>query len=79
MPERIKVVAYLRVSTDNQAELGVSLEAQRAKVTGHAALYDVELVDVLVDTGSARTLDRKALRDALERLDRGTVQGRRGE
>ncbi len=44
MPQT-KTVAYLRVSTDKQADKGVSLEAQRAKVQSYAQLYDLELVE----------------------------------
>jgi DNA invertase Pin-like site-specific DNA recombinase len=38
MPTR--TIAYLRVSTDKQADRGVSLDAQRAKVKAYAELYD---------------------------------------
>ncbi len=67
MPTR--TVAYLRVSTDKQADKGVSLEAQREKVEAYAKLYDLELVDVIVDPGqSAKTLDRPGLQKALGML-----------
>ncbi len=67
-----RTAAYIRVSTDKQAEHGVSLDAQRAKVEAYASLYDLELVAVLVDAGvSAKTLDRPALSEALALLDSG--------
>ena len=54
-----KTIAYLRVSTDKQADRGVSLEAQRAKLTAYAELYELDLVDIIVDAGhSAKSLDR---------------------
>lgn len=69
---RTRAVAYLRVSTDKQADFGVSLDAQRAKVQMYAELYDVELVEVVVDAGaSAKTLERKGLQTALAMLDSG--------
>jgi len=69
---RTRAVAYLRVSTDKQADHGVSLDAQRAKVGAFAALYDVDLVTVEVDAGvSAKTLDRPALARALDLLRSG--------
>ena len=69
---RTRAVAYLRVSTDKQADFGVSLEAQRAKVAMYAELYDVELVEVVVDAGaSAKTLERDGLQRALAMLDSG--------
>lgn len=69
---RTRAVAYLRVSTDKQAAHGVSLEAQRAKVEAYAALYDLELVEVVVDAGaSAKSLDRAGLTRALDLLETG--------
>jgi len=67
-----RAVAYLRVSTEQQRDHGVSLEAQRAKVQAYAALYDVTLVSVIVDAGvSAKTLDRPGLSEALSMLRTG--------
>ena len=67
-----KAVGYIRVSTDKQADHGVSLEAQRAKLDAYAALYAVELVEVIVDAGvSAKTLDRPGLQRALAMLRKG--------
>jgi DNA invertase Pin-like site-specific DNA recombinase len=72
MPAKTKAVAYLRVSTDKQADTGVSLDAQRAKVQLYAELYDLELVEVVVDAGaSAKTLERDGLQRALAMLDNG--------
>jgi site-specific DNA recombinase len=72
---RTRTVAYLRVSTDKQADRGVSLDAQRAKVAAYAELYDLELVDVVVDAGaSAKTLDRPGLERALTMLRRGEAE-----
>lgn len=70
-----RVIGYCRVSTDKQTE-GVSLDAQRAKIEQYAALYDLELVDIVIDAGaSARTLDRPGLQDALCRLRKGDADG----
>ena len=71
---KTKAVAYLRVSTDKQAELGVSIDAQRAKVEQYAALYDLDLVAVIVDGGhSAKTLNRPGLQGALAMLASGAA------
>lgn len=57
-----------------QAEKGVSLDAQRAKVAAYAELYDLEIVEVVVDAGvSAKTLDRPGLGKALGMLRKGTA------
>src|SRR5262245_50791748 len=69
---RARTVAYVRVSTDKQADRGVSLEAQQAKIRAYAELYGLELVDVIVDAGfSAKTLDRPGLSRALAMLRSG--------
>ena len=70
-----RCIAYLRVSTDKQADHGVSLDAQRAKAEAYASLYDLELVAVIVDAGaSAKTLDRPGLQKALGMLKSGEAE-----
>lgn len=67
-----KTIAYLRVSTTEQAEQGVSLAAQRAKLEAYALAMDLELVAVIEDRGvSAKTLDRPGLHRALDDLQSG--------
>lgn len=69
---RTRTIAYIRVSTDKQAEHGVSLEAQRAKLDAYAALFDLHVIAVEVDAGtSAKTLDRPGLQAALSALRAG--------
>ena len=72
MDQLTKTVAYIRVSTDKQAERGVSLDEQRAKVKAYAELFDLELVAIEVDAGvSAKSLNRPALERALAALETG--------
>ncbi len=47
----VPAIAYVRVSTDEQAAEGVSLDAQVASVRAYALLRGLELVDVVVDAG----------------------------
>jgi DNA replication protein DnaC len=61
-----KTIAYLRVSTDKQADRGVSLDAQRAKVKAYAELYDLELLERWDD--SAKVTYDKALWNELVSL-----------
>lgn len=63
-----KAIGYIRVSTDKQADHGVSLDAQREKLKAYAMLYDIELVDLVVEQGSAKCLKRDGLQEALGRL-----------
>ena len=73
---RTRVVGYVRVSTEGQADGGVSLEAQRAKLTAYAVAMDLDLVSTETDAGlSAKTLARPALQRALAMLDGGTADG----
>jgi site-specific DNA recombinase len=75
-PGIMRVVGYVRVSTDEQASDGVSLAAQEAKVRAYCGLYELELVELVRDPGaSAKTLDRPGLARALGLLDRGEAAG----
>jgi len=69
---KIKAISYIRVSADKQADLGVSLEAQRAKNMNYADLYDIQIVTEHIDSGeSTRTLERPGLQAALNELKAG--------
>ena len=70
-----RTVAYIRVSTEKQADKGVSLEAQEAKIRAYAELYGLDLADVIVDAGvSAKTLERPGLARALGMLKAGEAE-----
>lgn len=70
----MKTIGYIRVSTDEQATTGVSLDAQRQKLKEYASLYDLELVGIIEDAGqSAKSLNRPGLQQALTAL-RGDVE-----
>ena len=63
----MKAVGYIRVSTADQADNGVSLDAQRARIEAWATANGCELVGVHVDTGLSgkRSDNRPALQAAL--------------
>jgi DNA invertase Pin-like site-specific DNA recombinase len=70
----MKAIGYGRVSTDGQAENGVSLEMQRAKIEAYCQLHDLELIDTIVDAGySAKTLKRPGIVRLLSMVDAGGV------
>ncbi len=72
----MRVIAYTRVSTEEQATQGVSLSAQEAKLRAYCDLYGHELLEVIVDAGqSAKTLKRPGLQRALEALKAGEADG----
>jgi DNA invertase Pin-like site-specific DNA recombinase len=66
----VKAIGYVRVSTDKQADCGVSLEAQTEKVRAMAVVQGAELVDVIVDAGeSAKSLKRPGMERLLALVD----------
>jgi DNA invertase Pin-like site-specific DNA recombinase len=69
-----RVIGYIRVSTDQQASEGVSLEAQKEKIRAYCTALDLELVDIISDNGySAKTIERPGLSAALSRLRAGAA------
>lgn len=72
---RRHTLGYVRVSTDRQADEGLSLEAQTAKVRQMADLRDLTLADgdIISDAASAKSLDRPGLAWLLAQIDAGFV------
>jgi site-specific DNA recombinase len=67
-------VAYCRVSTDEQATDGFSIEGQAEKLRAYALLHDLGEVTVLADPGlSGKDLKRPALQRLLTMVDAGHV------
>ena len=68
-----QAIGYIRVSTEKQANEGVSLEAQEAKIVTWCKANGYELVKVYVDAGiSGKRMDtRKELLAALGALKKG--------
>lgn len=70
----MRAIGYVRVSTDKQADLGVSLEAQHEKVRAMATVHSAKLIDVVVDAGeSAKNLERPGMEKVLGMVRGGTV------
>lgn len=70
----MKAIGYVRVSTEKQADGGVSLEAQIEKVKAMAVVQGAELIDVIVDAGvSAKSLDRPGMARLLHLVDARAV------
>jgi site-specific DNA recombinase len=62
-----KAIGYIRVSTDKQAEHGVSLDAQCEKIKAMAIVREVELTEMIIDAGeSAKSLNRTGMARLLE-------------
>lgn len=66
------IIAYVRVSTDEQASSGLGLAAQEAAITAEATRRGLPIIAWLRDEGvSAKTTNRPALLEALAMLGRG--------
>lgn len=72
----MRVIGYVRVSTEEQADEGYSLAAQESRIRAYANLYQLELLDLVADEGiSGKSLDRPALSAALKRVESGAAGG----
>ncbi|NCU39773.1 recombinase family protein [Candidatus Falkowbacteria bacterium] len=61
-----KGIIYYRVSTEDQAQNGVSLEQQKKACLEYALNHDIEIVKLFHDDGvSAKTTNRKGLQELL--------------
>ena len=69
------VVGYVRVSTDEQADSGLGLAAQRAAVASEAEKRGWTLVAVYEDAQSGKSLDRPGLAEALLAVEEGRAAG----
>jgi DNA invertase Pin-like site-specific DNA recombinase len=73
----MKLIGYIRVSTDKQFNTGAGLEAQRNYLELEATRRGatLEIVSELEATSGKSTKKRPALAEALARLDKGEAQG----
>jgi DNA invertase Pin-like site-specific DNA recombinase len=69
-----RAVGYVRVSTEEQAREGVSLDAQDAKIRAYATAKDLALVDVIRDEGlSGKDLERPGVQRLIAACVAGEV------
>ena len=64
------IVEYVRVSTDKQAELGYSIDAQQQNIKRYLRVYELfeeeENINFFIDEGySGSTLNRPAMQNML--------------
>ena len=63
----IKAIGYIRVSTEEQAKEGVSLENQEQKIRAYCKLKDLNLLEIIQDAGiSAKNLRRPGAQKVIE-------------
>lgn len=71
----MRYVVYCRVSTERQADEGVSLAVQEEALRSWCALYGHTVADVVVENGSGSNLNRPGLQRALGMLSAGQADG----
>ncbi len=71
----MKVAGYIRVSTDEQASHGVSLDMQERRIAGYCMAKDWDLVEVVRDEGrSAKDLNRPGVQALLGIVDKREIE-----
>ena len=74
MLSSMRAMGYARVSTDKQADQGVSLEAQEAKIRAMATVQGAAVIELIVEGGeSAKDLKRPGMERLLTLVDERKV------
>ena len=67
-------IGYVRVSTEDQAREGLSLENQNAKIRAYAMLKELNLTEIIEDAGiSAKNLKRPGIQKVLDLAQSGKI------
>ncbi len=71
----MRAAGYIRVSTEEQADSGAGLEAQRRGITEAAAVRGWELLRIFEDHASGKSMNgRKGLKEALRMIEAGEAE-----
>ena len=69
-----EAIGYVRVSTNEQADSGLGLEAQRRRITAYCEAQGWNLLEIVADEGvSGKTLNRTGLSRAVSMLAPGRI------
>ena len=72
--KKIRVALYIRVSTQEQAKDGYSIQEQTERLKKFAEAHDWFIVNIYTDAGhSGANTDRPALQDMLEDIRDGKI------
>ena len=70
-----RTIAYVRVSTEDQATTGVSLDAQEARIAAYCAAMEWTDFEVVHDAGeSAKSLKRPGIAGIIDQIRDGSVE-----
>lgn len=73
--ENRKTIAYVRVSTQDQATEGVSLDAQEARIASYCVAMGFDVSEVIRDAGeSAKSLQRPGIARILADVRAGSIE-----
>ena len=70
------LIGYIRVSTNDQAESGLGLADQETKIRQYCEIYDLNLIDIIVDAGaSAKNLNRDGIQQVMTMASTPEIDG----
>lgn len=61
----MKTIAYLRVSSDKQANEGYSLENQKARIESYCNIYNLEIIKTISDEVSGKNQNREGFKELM--------------
>jgi site-specific DNA recombinase len=72
--KRVNAIGYTRVSTEEQAKEGISLDVQEDKIRQYAKLNNLKLVDIIIDEGkSGKDLNREGIQKVISLCKKKTI------
>lgn len=72
----MEVIGYVRVSTEEQAREGLSVEAQKEKIKAYCQLKDWTLKDIISDEGrSGKNLNREGIQAIIKMIIDNEIEG----
>lgn len=67
-PTAKKIIGYLRVSTDEQRQEGISLDVQRERIITYATMFKLNLLAIFCDDYTGCELNRPGIKAALAKM-----------
>lgn len=72
--KRLRAIGYIRVSTSEQADKGISLANQKHKIEAYATVKDLDLVGIISDKGvSGKDLNRVGIVEITRLINDGKI------
>src|SRR3989344_8685733 len=71
----MKYIAYVRKSTDEKDKQVLSIDAQTAELKEFAKKQNLEILDFVCESRTAKTIGRPLFASALKRIEKGEAQG----